>query len=206
MNAGDVANNVPVMRLTFALALVAVLTACGAPPASPNPGFVPHDEDHTLGPNDVFDVRVYGQKELSQPYRVDVDGTIRFPMIGVVHVAGRTAADVEEEIQRRLADGYVRKPNVSIFVKEQNSKWISVLGEVRSPGTLPFSTNMTIVDAISQAGGFSPTAQKDGTTVTRAAEGGKRYVVAVEKIARAEAEAFYLRPGDTIFVPKRTFP
>jgi polysaccharide export outer membrane protein len=95
---------------------------------------------------------------------------------------------------------------VSVLVKEYNSKRISVFGQVENPGNFPYTERMHIVQAISLAGGFTPLAEKNETVVSRRVDGRERRVrVAVEAIGEGRITNFYLRPGDIIFVPERTF-
>lgn len=199
------------MRL-FLIAIT-LLAGCGLfrdPPPTEYPSQEVYLEDTTLGPQDVFEVRVFRHENMSGMYAVSEEGTINFPEIGVVEVRGKTPAQVEKEIQTRLADGYLVNPTVSILVKEYKSKTISVLGQVRKPTTIPYAAGMSIVDAISQAGGFTPMARKNAVKVTRAgsktAEAkSESFTVPVESIASGKAKAFFLRPGDTIFVPERWY-
>jgi len=199
------------MRLL--LILITLSTACGLfrdPPPSQYPSQEVYVEDTTLGPQDTFEVRVFRHDNMSGTYAVSEEGTINFPEIGVVEVSGKTPAQVEQEIQTRLADGYLVNPSVSILVKEYKSKTISVLGQVRKPTTIPYAAGMSIVDAISQAGGFTPMARKNAVKVTRANSKAadaksESFTVPVESIASGKAKAFFLRPGDTIFVPERWY-
>jgi polysaccharide export outer membrane protein len=200
--------------MRFLLVFLALLAtaACGDPPPSEYPTQEVYTEDTTLGPRDVFEVRVFRHEEMSKDYSVSEAGTINFPEIGEVAVAGKTPEQVEREIQTRLADGYLVNPSVSVLVKEYKSKTISVLGQVRKPTTITYAAGMSIVDAISQAGGFTPMARKNAVKVTRAerdADGAKgttiSFTVPVESIASGKAKPFFLRPGDTIFVPERWY-
>jgi polysaccharide export outer membrane protein len=202
------------LRPVLVLLVVLLATSCGRfrdPPPSKYPTQEVYVEDTTLGPQDVFEVRVFRHDDMSKIYEVSEDGTINFPEIGVVQAAGKTPAQVEQDIQKRLSDGYLVNPTVSILVKEYKSKTISVLGQVRKPTTIPYAAGMSIVDAISQAGGFTPMARKNAVTVTRANEANpdtkktRSYTVPVESIASGRAQPFFLRPGDTIFVPERWY-
>jgi protein involved in polysaccharide export with SLBB domain len=185
---------------------VASLAACADPPPSKYPTAGVHIEDTRLGAGDVFEVRVYRQEAMSNTFNVSPEGTIAFPLIGEVTVSGKTPKQVEEEIRTRLADGYLVDPQVSVLVKEYRSQNVSVFGQVQKPGKLPFSPNMTIVDAISQAGGFSPMAKKNAVTVTRAeGKAKKTYTVPVESIGDGDAPNFFMRPGDVVWVPERLF-
>jgi polysaccharide export outer membrane protein len=190
------------MRAFFAAGL-ALWLSCGDPPPSKYPVQAPHVEDTALGPGDVFDVRVfYGSKDIQATYRVGTDGTISFPYIGTVQVGGKTPVLVETEIRDRLADGYLRNPIVSVLVKERNSKRVHVMGQVKTPGVFPFTEGMTVVEAIAEAGGFTPMARKNAVVVTRDED---QYTVPVESISQGKAPNFALRPGDVVSVPERAF-
>src|SRR5690606_39188061 len=153
---------------TLGAALAAVLAvACSSAPEPEYPTHEVHLEDTSLGPGDLFEVRVYGQESMSGTYNVSSEGSISFPLIGLVSVADRTPRQIEEEIQRRLADGYLVNPQVSVLVKEYRSRSVSVFGQVQKAGKLPCTYGMTIVEAISQAGGFAAMAKKNSVTVTR---------------------------------------
>ena len=182
------------------------LVACGDPPPSVYPTQQLHVEDTTLGPSDVFEVRVFRQKDLSGVYSIGAEGEFSFPLIGPVHANGKTPRQLEDVLRDRLADGYLVAPQVSVLVKEYNSKKVSVIGQVKQPGKLRFSEGMTVVDAIAQAGGFAALARKNAVTVTRiSGDEKKTYTVPVESIGRGKADNFFVRPSDVVFIPKRPF-
>lgn len=192
------------LRVLLIAATLAGCASCADPPPSEYPSQQVYEEDTTLGPGDVFEVRVFQQEKMSQIYSASSEGTISFPLIGEIEISGKTPAQVETEIRDRLADGYLKDPQVSVFVKEYKSKKISVFGQVRKPGTLGFTDGMTVIEAVSQAGGFTPMARENAVTITRG-EGDekKTYTVPVESIGKGTAKQFYIRPGDVIFVPHR---
>lgn len=188
------------------ISLIALVIACSDPPPSEYPSQQVYLEDTTLGPGDLFDVRVFQQEQMTGTYSASPEGTISFPLIGTVEVNGKTPAMIETEIRNRLADGYLKDPQVSVLVKEYKSKKISVFGQVRNPGTLAFTEGMTIVEAVSRAGGFTQMARKNAVTVTRPAGDEKQsFTVPVESIAKGKADQFFMRPGDTVFVPERFY-
>lgn len=188
------------------LALTMGLVGCGDPPPSEYPTQQIYIEDTTLGPGDVFEVRVFRQKELSGLYSVSSEGTIKFPLVGEVDIVGKTPQQVENELRRRLADGFLVDPQVSILVTEYNSKKVSVIGQVKRPGKLRYAEGMTVIDAIAQAGGFASLARKNAVTVTRESDGEKTsYTIPVEAISKGKANNFYVRPNDVVFVPQRPF-
>lgn len=190
------------------LAMAVLLSACSSSrPVTPVVPVAERPTDTTLGPGDVFDVRVYGEKELTNTYRVASDGSIEFPMVGTVTVEGLTPTEVTRLLEKDLIDGkFLKNPNISILVQEYNSKKISVFGQVSKPGTFPYEEGMSVVEAISRAGGFTSMARKNDTTVTRVVgKEERKFKVPVEAIGQGRASNFVLRPGDIVFVPERIF-
>jgi len=157
----------------------------------------------TLGPGDEFEVRVYEEPALSGSWLVSPAGQIDYPLLGTLTVEGLLPSQVAAQIRTRLAEKYIRNPYVTVQVKALNSKRVVVLGEVKAPGRFPFSERMTVVDAMTMAGGFTTMAERNYTIVTRTdAAGTHRIPVPVEKIMQGLAANFYLQPGDILFVPE----
>src|SRR5690606_12102696 len=157
-----------VYRWIFTLVTSLSCVACAHKPVAGPPPTVDLADETSLAPGDVFEIRVYGEDGMTAKYQVAPDGTIRFPFLGVVHVAGKEASTVAHEIAEGLKNGgYLKEPHVSIFLDASSSKRVSVLGAVAKPGILPIVPGMTVVQAVSQAGGFTPLANKDETVVTR---------------------------------------
>lgn len=161
----------------------------------------------TLGPGDTFEVTVYDDKELSGKYRVADDGTINFPLVGQVQVAGRGPTAVASVIASALeAKQILRKPSVSIFVLDYASKRINVVGAVQRPGSLSWTAGMGVVQAISVAGGLTSLAAANDTIVTRRVAGQpKRYKVSVRRITEGQESDFILEADDIVYVPERIF-
>ena len=187
-----------------------VLTACPAtPPPPPAPEALEANladiaRSVTLGPGDVFEVRVYRQKELSGLHRVGPDGTIRFPLIGSIEVMDRTPEAVSDMIRSRLIeDGFLRDPQVTVFVREFRSKKVFVLGQVQKPGTFAYSDKMNLIEAVTLAGGFTPLAARNRTVITRIREGKElRILVPADEISEGRRPNPPLKPGDIVFVPE----
>lgn len=159
-----------------------------------------------LGSGDVLEVRVFQEPDLSGVWRVGPDGTVDYPLCGKVSLAGLEPGDAADALKRCLGERYLRSPQVSVLVKEYNSKKVFVFGEVQKPGTFPFEENMSIVQAITLAGGFSKTAAKNNTNVTRLVDGQEQKLrVPVEEIAIGQTRNFLLQPGDIVFVPQSFF-
>jgi protein involved in polysaccharide export with SLBB domain len=157
----------------------------------------------TLGPDDVFEVRVYNEPTLSGIFRVSPNGTVDFPLVGSVTVEGKRQEEVAALLGGRLQAGFIREPFVTVYIKEYNSKKIFVMGMVEKPGTFVFQDGMNIVQAITLAGGFSTTAVKNETIVTRVHNGSEQRIpVPVDEISAGRAKNFRLFPGDIVFVPE----
>lgn len=163
---------------------------------------VPSD---TLGASDIFEVSVYDERELSGSYRVATDGSIDFPLVGRVAVAGLTSTALAGVLRNKLLR-YMTNPQVSVFVKEYHSKKIYVFGEVRKPGTFVFEDGMTIIQAITLAGGFDKLADQNGAFINRVVNGTEtRIEVSVKDIGKAQAPNVELRPGDIVYIPESMF-
>ena len=129
---------------------------------------------------------------------------VLYPLIGKVKVTGLTPPAIAQRLARRLRQGFLRNPQVSVFVKEYNSKKVTIFGQVRKPGIYLYKDNMTIIQAVSEAGGFTDLADQDGTIVTRTLDDRKhRIPVRVKSIGEGRAQNFVLRPGDIVWVPER---
>jgi len=180
--------------------------ACGGAQGAQSLPVLPGD-DTTLGSGDVFDVRVFGEADLAATYRVAQDGSIDFPLVGRVAVAGLEPTAVADLLSERLRTGqYLRDPQVSVLVKEYNSKRISIMGAVARPGTFPMSSGLTVVQAISLAGGFTPLASRNSTVVSRRVNGEvRRYRVEVDDVTSGGASDVPLATGDIVYVPERVF-
>src|SRR4051812_32468494 len=113
--------------LLFALLLA---SACGptATTVVETPSPIPA-ADTTLGIGDTFEVRVYGEPDLSGLFRVGAEGTINFPLAGVIKVEGLDPQSIAKRIGERLSDGILRSPQVSVLVKEQTSKKVYIIGQ-----------------------------------------------------------------------------
>jgi polysaccharide export outer membrane protein len=162
--------------------------------------------EERLGIDDVFEVRVFAEPDLSAVYRIAADGTIDYPFAGRISVVGLRSGDVQELIANKLQDGYVKHPQVSVMVKEWNSRKVSVIGQVQKPGAVVYFPNMTVVDAIAGAGGFTPIAAKNSVTLRREVKGTvESRNCSVADISEGRAPNVVLRPGDILVVEERLF-
>ena len=164
-----------------------------------------------LGPEDVLKVTVWKSPDLSGEVTIRPDGTITMPLIGDVPAAGLAANVLAKRIGDRLTE-YVSSPIVTVQVKEVNSYFIYVLGEVVRPGKYPLKSYANVMQGISLAGGFAPFASKSKIKVLRNVNTGseghekKRQIeipVHYDDILKGTAVPgnFFLRSGDVIVVP-----
>jgi polysaccharide export outer membrane protein len=162
----------------------------------------------TVGPGDVFDVIVVGEKDLPHEFRVQPDGTIAFPYIDRLAVAGLEPQAIEELIKKELESRKIlSSPQVTLEVKQYNSKKVSVVGAVQKPGSLPWTDGMKLIDAISLSGGLTSLADGDRVRITRIV-GSSRTVtatVSVDAITDGRLADVPLQAGDTIKVEQRIF-
>jgi len=192
-------------RIRWAI-LTASLVACGTATSNREPARTSNAIQNTiLSAGDVFEVRVFGEKELSGTYRIAADGSISFPLLGRVVVSEKTPPEVGDLLSV-LLKRYIREPNVSIFVQTYNSKKIFVFGHVQKPGTFVYEDMMTIVQAITLAGGFDALANQDDVVVTRVIEGQEQRInLDVKAMGEGRVSNFRLEPGDIVFVRESLF-
>jgi polysaccharide export outer membrane protein len=136
------------------------------PPADPAPPASAPAPDYVVGPGDVLDVIVFGNADLSWAPTVQTNGSVALPLLGEVPVAGLTVAAVKQKLTDLLGRDYLVNPQVEVRVKEFHSQFYTVLGEVNSPGRKPLRSRTRLIDALVEAGGFSPRASGD-VTITR---------------------------------------
>lgn len=164
--------------------------------------------DYIIGPEDVLEITVWRNADLSKTVAVRPDGRVSLPLVGDVTAVGRTAAQLAEEISSRLKE-YKENPQVSIVVREVNSYTVFVLGEVTKPGKYPLKSKTTLLQAITIAGGFTPVAARNKLVVFRFGEGGEKDVkikASYDDIVLRDSSGqnVVLKPGDTIVVPSET--
>lgn len=174
-----------------ALALASCAPGAGLPPLPP-----PKLGPYRLGTGDLLRIVVFGQKQLSVDYTVSDSGTIDFPLLGPVAARGRSAHDLAGTIAAALrARGMLRHPSVAVEVRKYRP--FSILGEVNKPGQYRFQPGMTVLTAVSLAGGFTYRAVESDAGVIRVRHGQAHEY-------RAPADAL-IEPGDVIKIFERHF-
>ena len=166
------------------------------------------DEVRVIGPDDVLEVIVRGEDDLTDKYPVGSNGAITMPLIGEVDLAGLSCEQAAEELAAAFADGFLVDPKVSVSIAESQHAVVFVLGQVKEPGTLPYRRGMTALRAVLEAGNFSKYAARNKTRVVRG-EGEEREVIKVklgDVVGKGELEKdVLLQPGDLVIVPETLF-
>jgi len=157
--------------------------------------------EYRLGPEDVIEVFVWKQPDLTVTVVVRPDGRISLPVTNELEASGKTAVQLQKEITEKLRE-YVTQPMVNVIVKQVNSLKISVLGEVRKPDVYRIKNQVTVLDAIAMAGGFTDLARPNRVIVLRnAPTGPQRIKINVKQVVADDSRApFYLQPLDTVYV------
>jgi polysaccharide export outer membrane protein len=165
--------------------------------------------DYHLAPADLISVTVYQDKDMDRKVRINSDGTISLPLIGSIVVGGMTLADAQAAIEGKLSQ-FLVSPQVSLFIEDYGNKTIFVMGEVQKPGSYPIPTEsrMTLLEAISTAGGFTPVAAQDRARVLRTVNGASvTYTIDTRQITSQgqKDKDMILEPNDIVFVPQSFF-
>jgi protein involved in polysaccharide export with SLBB domain len=148
--------------------------------------------DYVLAPNDQVRLIVFGEADLSGEFVIDSAGMASLPLVGEVPAAGMNLRTFQREVERRLKNGYLVDPRVSAQIL--NFRPIFVLGEVKVPGEHPFASGLTLLNAVAQAGGFTPLANSQRVFIRREGSSGEEEVVVRSGVP--------VMPGDTIRIEK----
>jgi polysaccharide export outer membrane protein len=190
----------------FSLLALVVAGCYATRPKTQTGGTQGVSSEDRVGIDDVFEVRVYGEPDLSGQYRIATDGTIDYPLAGRVRVIGLRTGEIQQLLVAKLKDGFLKAPQVTVTVKERNSQKITVFGQVSKPGQVAYYPNMTIVDAIANAGGFTGIAAKNSVNLRREVSGKiETHVFPVADIAEGRSQNVMVLPGDVLVVDERVF-
>ena len=176
------------VRIAVAMMLAGLLLACAtsggaakvakgqtlaAPDSTNAAGAYEGATDYRLGAQDLIEVSVFGVEDLSKTVRVNSNGQISLPLVGSVMAGGRSIPELETELAKRYADGYLQRPQVTVFVKEFSSQRVTLEGAVVKPGIYPLTGKTTLLQAVAVAGGLEPLADLEGIVLFRQIEGKK---------------------------------
>lgn len=163
--------------------------------------------DRKIAPGDTLIIDVFGEKGLSAERRVEAGGTITYFLLGKVDVAGKTTVEVTDDLTEKLGKRFLVNPSVSVNVKEYSLRTVTVLGQVLGrTGAIKLlgEKQMDILEAIAEAGGFTPNANQNKIQLTRK---GKTTTYKFDQILKVTdpKKRIWLEPGDIIYVPERFF-
>ena len=165
--------------------------------------------DYKICPADILNISVFQEDDLKSMLRVSNEGTIDFPLIGMLPVAGLSPQEAARALEHRLAPGYLTNPQVTVTVMEFSKRRFTVLGEVQKPGSydMPDQQDVTVLQAIGMAGGYTRIANPGKVTLMRKTEGKQRtFQLNAKRMASGHTEsAFPVLPGDVITVAESLF-
>lgn len=196
------------VRVACSLLLALAVVGCGRNRAGQRVNLPPPSERTVVGPGDVFTMEVVGEKDLPKEYQISADGSVDIPYIHTIQVAGLEAPEVARLIRERLiAQKFLTDPSVIVQVKEYHSRRITLLGQVAKPGSFPYTPGMTLIQAVSLAGGFTSISDTDRVNITRKTDSGRTYtaVLSIGVIMEGKAADVPLQAGDQIYVHERLF-
>jgi polysaccharide export outer membrane protein len=195
-----------------ALTLVAALLVGGCatnsyPPAPANAGSI--DNVYRIGPLDSLNISVWRNPELSAVVTGRPDGRVSAPLVEDLMAAGKSPAELAREFEKILGK-FVRDPVVTIVPSGFQgvfSDQIRIVGEATRPQAIPFRQNMTLLDAMIQAGGLTDFADGNSAVLVRGSEGGKQYSIRLKDLLKRGSIAANVdvRPGDIIIIPQSWF-
>jgi len=155
----------------------------------------PPGTEYRLSMGDKIRITVYGHEDLSGEFEIDTAGKVSLPLVGDVEADGRTANEFESAIIAALRPDYLRNPRVSVELLDYRPFYI--FGEVKSPGSYPYSSGMTVISAIAVAGGFTYRARKNRIQIVRGSDD--------NRVELQVNDDTLIQPGDVIEVPERFF-
>ncbi len=150
---------------------------------------------YTLGSGDEVRITVFGEEDLSGKFAVGGEGQLSLPLIGSIAAVGKSLAQLEEDVTALLADGYLKQPRVNVEVL--NYRPFYIMGEVKEPGSYPYVSGMTIMNAVALGAGFTHRAKKEEISIVRAADPSQ-----TPKTVSPESTVL---PGDIIRIEERFF-
>ena len=163
-------------------------------------------DDYIIGPEDVLEISVWRNPDLSREVMVRPDGRVSLPLIGDVTAVGRTTLELRDDIKEKLK-AYKENPTVAIIVRAINSYYFYTQGAVGNTGKIPLLSRTTLIQAITLAGGLAPDAVRSRITIFRLGGDGtapQKIVVSYDEIILRGGRNVVLKPGDTIVVPSET--
>ncbi|HPO44263.1 MAG TPA: polysaccharide biosynthesis/export family protein [Spirochaetota bacterium] len=165
--------------------------------------------NYRIQAGDLLEINVYQEKDMARTVRVSGNGTVTFPLAGNVKMSELSVPEAEAMLARALSE-FIINPQVTVLIREYSNKQVYVLGEVKKPGAipLPVERRLTVLEAITLAGGFTDLAAQDKTKVLRNKDGRNESIqVEITRITKQgdKSADIFLEPNDTVFVPQSFF-
>ncbi len=163
-------------------------------------------QEYVIGPQNLLQIKIFGEAGVNQLYRVDEDGYIKHALVGRIKLGYLTVSEAEKLVEQRLDGDYIINPQVNIFVMEYSH--VSIIGEVRKPGNYEISGRVSVIRAISTAGGFTPIANQRGVQIIRKTNDGTETRIPIDatRIMQGDLSGEVdLQADDVIVVPKSFF-
>ncbi len=165
------------------------------------------DTSYQIGPQNLLQIKVLGESTVNQIYRVEDDGFIKHALLGRVRVGGMSVPELEKYLEEHLDGDYIINPKVTVFILEFSS--FSILGEVKKPGNYELSGRVSLIHALSIAGGFTPVASQKNVQIMRKNQDGTETKLTVDTTRITQGGDLSvdedLQPDDIIVVSKSFF-
>jgi polysaccharide export outer membrane protein len=173
--------------------------------------------DRIVSPRDQLTITVFNEPTLTGKYIVDVDGTFEFPLVGRLKAGALRAREIEMQLTKLLANGYIKNPQVTVLIEQDASQRVFVMGEVRAPGPYQFAGELSLIEALARAGSTATTAAPQILVIRPAHDADNSGPILPTDKADAEVirinlsdlqsggltrSNITLHDGDTVFVPR----
>jgi len=160
--------------------------------------------EYQIGPEDVLDISVWKNPELSRTVPVRPDGKVSLPLLNDIQAQGRTPDELRDAL-KQAAQAFVEDPNPTVMVKEIKSRRVFITGQVEKPGPYPLTGETTVLQLIAMAGGIREFADGSNITIIRKGENGRTEILPFnyrDVLKRKNlTQNVQLKPGDTVVVP-----
>ena len=170
------------------------------PAAVTDPRSLEMNAAYQIGPEDLLDISVWKNVELSRVVPVRPDGKVSLPLVNDIQASGLTPTELRDQITTKLSE-FIPAPEVSVMVKEVHSRKVAVVGAVKMPGRYEMRSPMTVLEAIALAQGLSDFAARDRIFVMRDVNGKTTQIPFNYRKVGDDQKNFYLRAGDVVVVP-----
>ncbi len=165
------------------------------------------DASYQIGPQNLLQIKVLGESTVNQIYRVEDDGFIKHALLGRIRVGGMSVPELEKYLEENLDGDYIINPKVTVFILEFSS--FSILGEVKKPGSYELSGRVSLIHALSLAGGFTPVASQKNVQIMRKNQDGTETKLTIDTTRITQGGDLSadedLQPDDIVVVSKSFF-